>query len=260
MSASPSSVQAMELKGRMLLVSVLRVHDAEPHNLGNMLAARRDEAPDLMRDMPIVLDLQPVADAGDAALRAVVQQVRAAGFRLIGLQDGEAAQALEAADAAGLPPRLAMGGRGGSGEVALSEGRARREDPSAGAPEERDSAASGAPVAPVAVHSATRVVDQPVRSGQQVYARGGDLLVTAPVSAGAELLADGHITVLGPLRGRALAGVRGLVTARIFCRRLEAELLSIGGHYRIAEDITEAERGDNRLVTLAGESLNIMES
>ncbi|WP_051075379.1 septum site-determining protein MinC [Thioalkalivibrio sp. ALE23] len=257
MSASPSSVQAMELKGRMLLVSVLRVHDAEPHNLGHMLAARRDEAPDLMRDMPIVLDLQPVADAGDAALRAVVQQVRAAGFRLIGLQDGEAAQALEAADAAGLPPRLAMGGRGGSGEVALGEGRARREAPSAEAGEERDSAASAAPVA---VHSATRVVDQPVRSGQQVYARGGDLLVTAPVSAGAELLADGHITVLGPLRGRALAGVRGLVSARIFCRRLEAELLSIGGHYRIAEDITEAERGDNRLVTLAGESLNITES
>ncbi|WP_019589543.1 MULTISPECIES: septum site-determining protein MinC [unclassified Thioalkalivibrio] len=259
MSASPSSVQAMELKGRMLLVSVLRVHDAEPHNLGHMLAARRDEAPDLMRDMPIVLDLQPVADAGDAALRAVVQQVRAAGFRLIGLQDGEAAQALEAADAAGLPPRLAMGGRGGSGEVALGEGRARREAPSAEAAEESDSAAS-ASAAPVAVHSATRVVDQPVRSGQQVYARGGDLLVTAPVSAGAELLADGHITVLGPLRGRALAGVRGLVSARIFCRRLEAELLSIGGHYRIAEDITEAERGDNRLVTLAGESLNITES
>lgn len=257
MSASPGSVQAIEFKGRMLLVSVLRVYDAEPHNLGNMLAARRDEAPDLMRDMPIVLDLQPVADVGDAALREVVQQVRAAGFRLIGLQDTPAAQGLEAADAAGLPPRLAMGGRGGSGEVPLGEGRERRESPSAEAPDDRDAAA---PAAPVAVHSATRVVDQPVRSGQQVYARGGDLLVTAPVSAGAELLADGHITVLGPLRGRALAGVRGLVSARIFCRRLEAELLSIGGHYRIAEDITEAERGDNRLVTLAGESLNITES
>jgi septum site-determining protein MinC len=59
------------------------------------------------------------------------------------------------------------------------------------------------------------------------------------------------------LRGRALAGVRGLVTARIFCRRLDAELLSIGGRYRIAEDITETERGENRLVTLDGESLKI---
>ena len=259
MSASPSSVQAVELKGRMLLVSVLRVYDTEPQNLSMMLAARRDEAPELMRDMPIVLDLEPVAEAGEAALREVVERVRAEGFRLIGLQDGEAARALESADATGLPPRLSMGGRGGSGELPLGEGRAQRETADQGASGEA-SAATQSASGPVAVHSATRVVDQPVRSGQQIYARGGDLLVTAPVSAGAELLADGNITVLGPLRGRALAGVRGLVTARIFCRRLEAELLSIGGHYRIAEDITEAERGANRLVTLAGESINITES
>src|SRR5690606_24532602 len=83
----------------------------------------------------------------------------------------------------------------------------------------------------------TRVITTPVRSGQQVYAPGGDLIVLAPVSAGSELLADGHIHVYGPLRGRALAGVRGDTGARIFCQSLEAELVSVAGQYKVAEDL-----------------------
>src|SRR5690606_4859177 len=83
----------------------------------------------------------------------------------------------------------------------------------------------------------TKLIDHPVRSGQQIYAAGGDLIVTAPVSAGAELLADGNIHVYGPLRGRALAGVLGNTDARIFCRSLEAELVSIAGQYKISEDL-----------------------
>lgn len=85
--------------------------------------------------------------------------------------------------------------------------------------------------------SNTRVITEPVRSGQQIYARGGDLLVLAPVSHGSELLADGHIHVYGPLRGRALAGVTGDTQAHILCQSMEAELISIAGQYKIAEDI-----------------------
>ena len=85
--------------------------------------------------------------------------------------------------------------------------------------------------------SNTKVINEPVRSGQQIYARGGDLIVLAPVSHGSELLADGHIHVYGPLRGRALAGVTGDQSARIFCQSLEAELVSIAGQYQISEDI-----------------------
>ncbi len=87
--------------------------------------------------------------------------------------------------------------------------------------------------------SNTRVISEPVRSGQQIYVRGGDLIVLAPVSHGAELLADGHIHVYGPLRGRALAGVTGDITAQIFCQNLEAELISIAGNYKISEDIDQ---------------------
>lgn len=85
--------------------------------------------------------------------------------------------------------------------------------------------------------STTRLVTTPIRSGMQVYAKDADLVVTAMVSAGAELLSDGHIHVYGPLRGRALAGVQGNRNARIFCRTLEAELISIAGYYLTKEDM-----------------------
>jgi septum site-determining protein MinC len=71
----------------------------------------------------------------------------------------------------------------------------------------------------------------------QIYAPGGDLVVVAPVSPGAELVADGHIHVYGTLRGRALAGASGDVEARIFCSRLEAELVSIAGRYLVSEQL-----------------------
>lgn len=85
--------------------------------------------------------------------------------------------------------------------------------------------------------TAARIVTAPVRSGQQIYARGSDLVVLAPVSAGAEIMADGHIHVYGPLRGRAMAGVSGNIEARIFCQCMEAELVSIAGYFKTSEDL-----------------------
>ena len=83
----------------------------------------------------------------------------------------------------------------------------------------------------------TKLVNLPVRSGQQVVSKGGDLVITAAVSHGAELLADGNIHVYGALRGRALAGIDGNKQARIFCQSLDAELLSIAGYYRLRDAI-----------------------
>jgi septum site-determining protein MinC len=81
----------------------------------------------------------------------------------------------------------------------------------------------------------TKMHDSPVRSGQQVVARGSDLVVIASVSPGAELLADGNIYVYGALKGRALAGINGNRAARIFCQSLGAELIAISGVYRLNE-------------------------
>ncbi|MFY8126435.1 MAG: septum site-determining protein MinC [Hydrogenophaga sp.] len=96
-------------------------------------------------------------------------------------------------------------------------------------------AAAAKAAAPVAPTSAM-VIDKPLRSGQQVYARGRDLIVMAMVNPGAEVIADGHIHVYAPLRGKAMAGARGNVEARIMALSMEAQLLSIAGVYRTSEN------------------------
>jgi len=83
--------------------------------------------------------------------------------------------------------------------------------------------------------SGTLVIDRPLRSGQQVYARGGDVIVLDVVNVGAEVIADGHVHVYAPLRGKAIAGARGNTSARIFSTCMEAQLVAIAGIYRTSE-------------------------
>lgn len=102
-----------------------------------------------------------------------------------------------------------------------------------------------------------KVVSGPIRSGQRIYAAGGDLSIIGAVSSGAELLADGNIHVYGPLRGRAIAGNNGDPAARIFCQNLQAELVSVAGHYRVSENIPATLRGMPVQVFLDQEVLRI---
>ncbi|MDB5796328.1 MAG: cell division protein FtsZ [Paucimonas sp.] len=108
--------------------------------------------------------------------------------------------------------------------------------PAAPAPRPSAQPAAAAPAAPPAQRRTCMIVDSPVRGGQRVYARDADLVVTAIVNAGAELIADGSIHVYAPLRGRALAGANGDPDARIFALSMEAELVSIAGIYRTFDD------------------------
>jgi septum formation inhibitor MinC len=103
-------------------------------------------------------------------------------------------------------------------------------------------------------HQLPLVITQPVRSGQVVYARNNDLIVLASVNPGGQVVADGNIHIYGALRGRAMAGAQGAREARIFCQKLEAELLAISGVYLIWDDIPAANRGKPAQVALAGES------
>ncbi|MGH1374376.1 MAG: septum site-determining protein MinC [Cellvibrionaceae bacterium] len=122
-----------------------------------------------------------------------------------------------------------------------------------------------ADVAPTSGHThenpshdnACKIISTPVRSGQQIYAAGGDLIVLAPVSAGAELLADGNIHVYGALRGRALAGVKGNTKARVFCQSQEAELISIAGCFMVDEDLRSDHWKQAVQVTLSEDRLTI---
>jgi len=137
------------------------------------------------------------------------------------------------------------------------------ENGAAAAPEPRPAPSGPAPAPPPATTPAAQpppdaglrlpmVVSQPVRAGQIVYAQHGDLVVLAPVNPGAQLLADGNIHVYAPLRGRAVAGVRGATGAQIFCLRLEAELVGIDAAYVISEDIPAALAGRAARVWLEG--------
>jgi len=128
------------------------------------------------------------------------------------------------------------------------------------APTAAQPARRAAPAAPIAVQpqrASARLITEPVRSGTQIYARGTDLVVTAPVSAGAELVADGNIHVYGVLRGRALAGASGDAAARIFCTKLEAELISIAGRYLVSEQIPAGTQNSPVQVALVDDQLTI---
>jgi septum site-determining protein MinC len=105
----------------------------------------------------------------------------------------------------------------------------------------------------------SKVVVHPVRSGRQIYAQCGDLIVLASISPGAELIADGHIHVYGALRGRALAGIAGNPQARIFFRSLEAELVSVAGYWKVRDDIPEELIGKPVQIYLGNEQVVIEE-
>jgi len=100
-------------------------------------------------------------------------------------------------------------------------------------------------------------IDRPVRSGQQIYATGGDLTVLAATSAGSEIMADGSIHVYGALRGRVLAGVSGNQSARIFCSSLQAELIVIAGRYQLLDESNTTLIGKPAMIRLDGEKLII---
>jgi septum site-determining protein MinC len=110
-------------------------------------------------------------------------------------------------------------------------------------------------VAATPARAPTLVVDKPVRSGQRIYADAGDLVLLAGVSSGAEVMAAGHIHAYGPLRGRAMAGVAGDAGARIFCRNLGAELVSIAGRYRVSENLESRWLGRSVQISLSGDAL-----
>jgi septum site-determining protein MinC len=221
----------LELKGRMATVTILRLKSADPECLLRHLDRRLAEAPAMFRGMPVALDLDALDPIpGDDALGSVVAGLRERGLAPVAITGGHAEKAPD------LASRLGLG-------VIRSGATTASEAPPKPAP-------AAAPVP-------TRIVTQPVRSGQQVYARGGDLILLTSVSPGAEVLADGCIHVYGALNGRALAGVQGDRTARIFCRQFNAELVAIAGHYQISENIEEQDRGRDVQISLQGDALSI---
>jgi septum site-determining protein MinC len=224
--SAPSNAQQdvapqFELKAGSFTLPLLRLlgtdMDAAAQQLGDKVA----QSGGFFHNAPVVIDLKEVAGQGlEMEFPLLVGLMRGHGMIPVGVRGGTpelnaAAEAMELA--------------------VLSDGPARRAEARAVPAAQPTRAATAA--------AGTRMVTRPIRSGQRVYAAGGDLVVMAQVSSGAEVMADGHIHIYAPLRGRALAGVKGNLEARIFCQNLQAELVSVAGHYRISENIPPELRG-----------------
>lgn len=173
---------------------------------------------------PFVLDIEQLPAPDSDTLAPVCAMLQQHGLRIAAVRHRDA-QYAALAHRLGLP--FISGSSGGKSSAE-----------SASAP------VAAAPVADSSLPTPTMIIDRPVRAGQQIYAKGGDLVVLEMVSAGAELIADGSIHVYAPLRGRALAGARGNTAARIFVKSMEAELVSIAGVYRtIEQDLPQSIKG-----------------
>lgn len=210
---APANV-TFQLKGGMFPLTTLQLHSMDLDLLREQLLEKIQQAPNFFHFAPIVLDLRATNQADLVLDFAKLKQLLAE-LRLIPVGVKNAS-----------PDQV---------QNAVKHGFAMlRDTPN---PREKDKLAT-APQTTVRSAKA-KIVAEPVRSGQQVYAPDGDLIILNQVSPGAELIAEGNIHVYGPLRGRALAGINGNQEARIFCKSLEAELVSVAGSYKISEDIEQ---------------------
>ena len=195
------------------------------------------QAPAFFQNAPVVLNVSQISSG--ANLKIICRAVTDAGLRIVGISGCQDEKMRRAATRSGLP--------------LLNEGKsARVAEPEAPEPE--------TPAASSAADSScrkTRLINVPVRSGQRIYAPNSDLIVTANVSAGAELIADGNIHIYGLMRGRVLAGAAGDTESQIFCTHLHAELISIAGQYWLSDQIPGEFAGKAAKLSLVNNELTI---
>jgi septum site-determining protein MinC len=223
--ASAARTKAVfEFKSATLPLIAVILKTADLDVLAEALDAQLADSPDFFEQEPVVIDLSLLNTEDDTdgaeidfpALRSLLARHQT---QPIAVRGGTDLQNI-AARAAGLS-LAAM--------------------PVAAAPRSAPAEPAAAEEAPQIVREVsvptggTLIIDKPLRSGQQVYARGGDVIVNAVVSFGAEIIADGNVHVYAPLRGKAIAGARGNTEARIYSTCLEAQLVAIAGIYRTAE-------------------------
>ncbi|WP_113132941.1 septum site-determining protein MinC [Hyphomicrobiales bacterium] len=192
---------------------------------------------------PVVLDVNGL-EIDRSQLRELVDQLGKRNVRIMGIEG--ARQSLLGAD---LPPAMNDGRPAADYEAKMAEQAEKAEVPGA----ETEAVITAEPLATKATPSI--VVTQPVRSGQSLFFPEGDVTIIGSVASGAEVVAGGSIHIYGALRGRAMAGTTGNVSARIFCRKLEAELIAIDGFYKTADDMEQHLRGKSVQIWLDGEAL-----
>ena len=209
-----SGAPAVELKGTVFTLPVLRLSSVDLELIEQELSERLNQSLRFFEHAPVVIDLEQLSRRDDVLdFQALAELLRRKHLVPVGVRN----------------PTEEQQGRATEAGLAVLKG-SRIQDLIPATVTKKEA------LEPIVSQSKTLFIEQPVRSGQQIYAAGADLVVLAPVNAGAEIIADGNIHVYAPLRGRALAGVQGDVNARIFAASMEPQLLSIAGNYQVFEE------------------------
>jgi len=251
-----SNDSAIEIKGSVFTLPVLKICTTQIESIEQALKTHLAQSLSFFKNAPIVIDLertkqlQPPMD-----FSALTQMLRKQQLVPVAVQKGSLEQHLQAEQAG-----LAILTGQASAKTNSAEQRVEQDNTGSASnviserkPRPESDSVSNVLLAP------TKMVTQPIRSGQRIYARDGDLIVLAAVNAGAEVMADGNIHIYAPLRGRALAGVKGDESARIFCHYMEAELIAIAGAYRVFEDTVPSDIYQKSVqICLRGEQLDII--
>ena len=254
----------LELKGEMLMLNVLRLQEVNIDHIEAALQQKRNEAPMFFIQSPIVVDCSDIEEEQSKlldlqALRRILIKMDFVPIGLRGLSNPMLATSMTTGwnvlrSPAKRSSKLKQTTNISANQLNLKTKNNQDEAiVTIAKPESNDVITKIAP--PLVTLGMT--VDRPVRSGQQVYAKNGDLIVLSQTSAGSEIMADGSIHVYGPLRGRVLAGVKGDKTARIFCRSLEAELIVIAGCYQLLDESKTDLKGKPAMIRLEDEKLII---
>ena len=230
MSSSVAHKQVIELKGNLLSMMVAFLYNSDRILIEQQFTEKIAAARNLFKNAPIVIDLHALQNAeAPLDLQHLVDLFRKHGLVPIGIRGGNARQQETALS-------LALGIL----------------------PDAKPVSSKAEPQGETSVQATRdKIFTQPVRSGQQVAALQGDLIVLSAVNPGAEILAGKNIHVYGALRGRAIAGVHGYSEARIFCRYFDAELVAIAGQYQLNEDFDDSVRGKAVHIFLENDCLRI---
>ncbi|QEW17969.1 Septum site-determining protein MinC [Marinibacterium anthonyi] len=227
---APVTARPFQIRGRFLTAIALRVEDVPLDDaFFTALDEQLENTPQLLAEAPVLLDFEAVAETLRAGhIRELVEKLRARKLMVFATQNAS-------------PTQQAIAGE--LGLIPVSMGR------DAPLPQAKKSRADRL------LPPDNKLIATPIRSGQTVVAERGDLTIVGSVSSGAELAAAGSIHVYGTMRGRAMAGVHGDETARIFCQNQNAELLAIAGLYRTSESIGDELRNRSVQVFLDKDKL-----
>jgi len=250
-NSSPSTAKqdeslSFQLKASRITLTQLELYDYSYDTFNQQMSKVLKQAPHFFNQTPVVVSLDKIRNTDKKIdFFELIQLCQEYGVFPIAVRDGTEEMQLSAL-VAGLPP-LHSPTRSKTASDSDVEEKVENEIESTTSPSGSDT--SSAHCRP------TKIIKKPVRSGQQIYAQGCDLVVLGAVSAGAEVLADGNIHIYAPLRGRALAGIQGNKNCHIFCQQLEAELLSIAGHYKVSDDLQGKSWGKTVHGQLEGQQL-----